>query len=186
LCLVLRVQLQLSWVKWLLPERLFRHGFDFRQQQRQQHFLQRRQQQQGRRETDDTEEQLQQPLLLQGQSDGAPEPANAPNSAPFGSSSDAAGAGDPSSVVVEVTAAGASGSSSSSTRSRSSSRRRGGRIAHSRSGSSIGGDGVGPPVVKDVWQEAVELLMSNGGDAKVSWRNYVPICLAVHPICAGI
>ncbi|WIA40901.1 hypothetical protein OEZ86_004562 [Tetradesmus obliquus] len=28
------------------------------------------------------------------------------------------------------------------------------------------GDGVGPPVVKDVWQEAVEVLLSNGGDAK--------------------
>jgi hypothetical protein len=164
------VQLQLSWVKWLLPERLFRHGFDFRQQQRQQNFLQRRQQQQGRRLTDDTE-QLQQALLQHGESDGAPEPANAPNAAPFGSSSNAAGAGEPSRVVVEVTAAGASDSSSRA-RSRSSSRRRGGRTAHSRSGSSIGGDGVGPPVVKDVWQEAVELLMSNGGDAKVGWEMH--------------
>jgi hypothetical protein len=41
----------------------------------------------------------------------------------------------------------------------------------------MGGDGVGPPVVKDVWQEAVEVLLSNGGDAKVCCGAVDMVCL---------
>eukprot|EP00879_Flechtneria_rotunda_P006438 GHRR01006767.1.p1 GENE.GHRR01006767.1~~GHRR01006767.1.p1 ORF type:complete len:1002 (+),score=295.37 GHRR01006767.1:144-3149(+) len=211
---------QLSWVRYLLPARWLRRGFDYQQLNNGNNKPGANKGQAksvsavsllGRSAAEDQQQQLQQPLLSpDGQDTDTPQEvevtqavtstdskgSEASRSAPDGScvqdtngsassatatatdgahsassSSRAPPGGEDEALETGQVVGGSSAASTSSNRDagvQDSQGRPGRHMDGGHPGADVPVDGreVGPPVVKDVWEEAVEVLRSNGGDVK--------------------